>query len=32
VSAGEYEEVVTTYVLPRGERLGRLTIVLVSAV
>jgi protocatechuate 3,4-dioxygenase beta subunit len=31
VSGGEYEEVVTTYVLGRGERRGRITIVLVSA-
>jgi protocatechuate 3,4-dioxygenase beta subunit len=30
VSAGEYEEVVTTYVMGRGERRGRITIVLVS--
>ena len=30
VSGGEYEEVVTTYVLGPGERRGRITIVLVS--
>lgn len=30
VSAGEYEELVTTYVLRPGERRGRITIVLVS--
>jgi protocatechuate 3,4-dioxygenase beta subunit len=30
VSAGGYEEVVTTYVLGPGERRGRITIVLVS--
>jgi protocatechuate 3,4-dioxygenase beta subunit len=30
VSYGEYEDVVTTYVLARGERRGRVTIVLVS--
>lgn len=32
VSGGEYEDVVTTYVLGRGERRGRITIVLVSGV
>jgi protocatechuate 3,4-dioxygenase beta subunit len=31
VSAAGYEEFVTTYFVPRGQRLGRLTIVLVSA-
>jgi protocatechuate 3,4-dioxygenase beta subunit len=31
VSAAGYEEFVTTYFVARGERLGRLTIVLVSA-
>jgi hypothetical protein len=31
VSAGGYEDVATTYVLARGERRGRITIVLVSA-
>jgi protocatechuate 3,4-dioxygenase beta subunit len=30
VSAGQYEEVVTTYVLRPGEQSGRITIVLVS--
>jgi protocatechuate 3,4-dioxygenase beta subunit len=30
VSAGQYEEVVTTYVVRRGEQHGRITIVLVS--
>ena len=31
VTAAGYEEVVTTYVLGRGERQGRITIVLVSS-
>jgi protocatechuate 3,4-dioxygenase beta subunit len=31
VSAAGYEDFVTTYMLARGERLGRLTIVLVSS-
>ena len=31
VSAAGFEEFVTTYLLARGERQGRITIVLVSA-
>jgi protocatechuate 3,4-dioxygenase beta subunit len=31
VSVGQYEEVVTTYVLRPGERRGRITLVLVSS-